>query len=67
MTKSTWIDVRAGLDDLVLQEHHQPYGALSNLDDPDTRNPQMIMMIGGAQKTAAIQKLRFGAARTQEL
>ncbi|KAL5350964.1 hypothetical protein ACLOAV_004537 [Pseudogymnoascus australis] len=63
MTNSTWIDIRAGLDYLVLEEHRQPYGELSNLADADTQAPQMIMLVGEVQKTASIQKLGFGAAR----
>ncbi|OBT42771.1 hypothetical protein VE00_06578 [Pseudogymnoascus sp. WSF 3629] len=53
MAKSTWIDIRAGLDDLF-----------SDLADADAQTPQMIMLMGGLQKTAAIQKLCFGTART---
>lgn len=66
MGKSTWIDIRAGLDDLVLQEHHQPYEIFSSMTDPDAQTPQMILMIGAEYKTVAIQKLRYGIARTTD-
>src|SRR4051794_27826629 len=66
MSKSTWIDIRAGLDDLVLQEHHQSYGEFSDLIDANAQTPQMIMLVGGAQKTAAIQKLCLGTPRTPD-
>ncbi|KFZ01811.1 hypothetical protein V501_09785 [Pseudogymnoascus sp. VKM F-4519 (FW-2642)] len=66
MGKSTWIDIRAGLDDLVLQEHHRPYEVFSSITNPDTQTPQMILMVGAGHKTVAIQKLRSGIARTAD-
>ncbi|KAL5344715.1 hypothetical protein ACLOAV_010407 [Pseudogymnoascus australis] len=64
MGKSTWIDIRASLDDLVLQEHHQPYELLSTITNPNAQTPQMILMVGAGHKTVAIQKLRSGIPRT---
>lgn len=63
MAKSVWLDLRTGLDDLLLQEHHQAYMMFSGLENPDIQSPQMIMLIGDSQKTKALQKLRFGIGR----
>jgi len=59
-SSSTWLNLRAGLKDLVLQEHHQAYSHFNEFSFPKNQFPQMLVCIGGHIKTLALRKLRFG-------
>ena len=62
MTRSdyTWLTLRAGLRDLVLQEHLRTYNFFNGFLYPEEQCPQMITMIGERTKTLIMRKLRFG-------
>lgn len=62
---STWITLRAGLRDLILQEHYRPYEMFKNFSYPEEQSPQLITLIGSRTKSYAMKTLRFGA-RAQE-
>ena len=57
--------LRAGLRDLILQEHHRTYGPFDNFIFPDEQSPQLIGLIGASTKTQVMKTMRFGT-RTQE-
>jgi hypothetical protein len=57
---STWLTLRAGLKDLLLEEHQRPYSLLNSLPLPDRQTPQMITLIGQGIKSWASDRLRFG-------
>lgn len=58
---STWLTLRAGLRDLLLEEHHRPYTIFKSFLSLDNQTPQMITFIGERTKSLVMQKLRFGA------
>lgn len=57
---SIWLTLRAGLKDVLLQEHHRAYTAL-DFPSIDEQSPQLIALIGQQIKTAVMKKLRFGS------
>ncbi|KAH8787540.1 acyl transferase/acyl hydrolase/lysophospholipase, partial [Hyaloscypha sp. PMI_1271] len=57
---SIWLTLRAGLRDILLQEHQRPHTLFNDFLDPNVQSPQMITMIGRELKTSVMQKLRFG-------
>lgn len=57
--ESLWLDVRAGLDELVLQEYHRPYAAFNAFPNREEQQPQIITLIGQRAKTLAMRKLKF--------
>jgi hypothetical protein len=50
-SNSVWIDICQGRDGLLLQEYHFPYHELTG-----TKEPEMIMFIGGKGKTEAMKR-----------
>ncbi|RDL41162.1 Uncharacterized protein BP5553_01141 [Venustampulla echinocandica] len=58
--ESTWLTLRAGLEEIFLQEHHQSYTVLHNFQYPGKQTPQMIALIGQQTKSLSMHKLRFG-------
>ena len=52
-----WIDLRAGVEDLFIDEYLCSYNGFRQLCFPDEQDPQMIMLIGGKSKTEAIRRL----------
>jgi hypothetical protein len=63
----TWLTLRAGLRDLIIQEHHRPYLFFRKLISLDTQRPQMITLIGQRTKTLVMRKLRFDPHAQDEL
>ena len=59
--ESTWLTLRAGLKDLLLEEHHRPYSHFKTFRSEETQTPQMITCIGQETKSLVMRKLRFGS------
>ena len=54
-SNSIWLDVRTGLNELLLQEYHRPY--TNKFWSRDDQNPQIVMFIGDESKTISMRKL----------
>ncbi|KAG0649360.1 Calcium-independent phospholipase A2-gamma [Hyphodiscus hymeniophilus] len=59
--ESTWLTLRAGLKDMLLEEHHHPYSLFKFMRRPEQQTPQMIMLLSQSTKTWAMGLLRFGS------
>ena len=57
---STWMTLRAGLRDLILQEHYRSYEPFNKFLCPDEQSPQLITLISTSTKTHAMKALHFG-------
>ncbi|KAH8807070.1 hypothetical protein F5884DRAFT_675774 [Xylogone sp. PMI_703] len=58
---STWLNFRAGLEDVFLQECHRAYTIFHELKNAERQTPQMIMLLGQQVKNQVMRKLQFGA------
>jgi hypothetical protein len=59
---TTWLTFRAGLRDILLQEHHRSYDGFDEFPCPTQQTPQMITIIGQKSKTSVMRKLRLGSS-----
>ncbi len=62
-SKSVWLDVRSGVNELLLQEYHQQYR--EEFWSRDDEKPQMLMLIGDKSKTISMRRL-FALDRKDE-
>ncbi len=57
VTNTLWLDIRAGLGEPILEEHHRSYGTLESLAHPWEQQPSLITMIGSTFKTIVLEKM----------